>query len=162
LTPIFSGGDPSGTNAPRRGAQRPDRLGEANGSVSNPTAAMWLDRNAFVCPGRTPGALQFNCAIGVVPGRDPAPLGRFGNSGVGIVLGPGAVGWNLGMSKRFQLVERFGLRLEGTFTNALNRVNLADPNLNIADGNFGRITSARGGEVFGGGRTGQVSIRLEY
>jgi hypothetical protein len=162
LTPVFSGGDPSGTNAPRRGAQRPDRLGEANGSVSNPTAAMWLDRSAFVCPGRSPGALQFNCAIGVVPGRDPAPLGRFGNSGVGIVLGPGTVGWNLGMSKRIRLVERFGLRLEGTFTNALNRVNLADPNLNIADGNFGRITSARGGEVFGGGRTGQVSIRLEY
>ncbi len=72
------------------------------------------------------------------------------------------VGWNLGMSKRFQLVERFSLRLEGSFTNVPNRVNLADPNLNIADSNFGRITSARGGEVFGGGRTGQVSIRMEF
>lgn len=162
LTPVFTGGDPSGTNAPRRGAQRPDRIGEANGSISNPSAARWLDRGAFVCPGREPGPLQFNCAIGVVPGRDPAPISRFGNSGVGIVLGPGTVGWNLGASKRFQIVERVRLRLEGTFTNAPNRVNLADPNLNITDGNFGRITSARGGEVFGGGRTGQVSIRLEF
>jgi hypothetical protein len=100
--------------------------------------------------------------VGVLPGRDPAPIGRFGNSGVGIVLGPSTVGWNMGMSKRFFLMERVSLRLEGTFTNLPNTVNYADPNLNIADSNFGRITSARGGEVFGGGRTGQVSIRLEF
>jgi len=162
LTPVFTGGDPSGTNAPRRGSQRPDRLGAATGAVDNPTADRWLDRSAFVCPGREPGALQFNCSVGVVPGRDPAPIARFGNSGVGIVLGPGTVGWNLGMGKRFAVVERFSLRLEGSFTNVPNRVNLADPNLNIADSNFGRITSARGGEVFGGGRTGQVSIRMEF
>ena len=162
LTPVYTGGDPSGTNGPRRGTDRPDRLGAANGSIDNPTASRWLDRGAFVCPGRTPGTLQFNCSVGVLPGRDPAPIGRFGNSGVGIVLGPSTVGWNMGMSKRFFLMERVSLRLEGTFTNLPNTVNYADPNLNIADSNFGRITSARGGEVFGGGRTGQVSIRLEF
>lgn len=162
LTPVFTGGDPSGTNAPRRGTQRPDRLGAATGAVSNPTAAQWLDRSAFVCPGREPGALQFNCSVGVVPGRDPAPIARFGNSGVGIVEGPGTIGWNMGMTKRFHLAERFGLRLEGTFTNLPNYVNLSDPNLVINDNNFGRITSARGGEVFGGGRTGQVSLRVEF
>ncbi|MEZ5356777.1 MAG: carboxypeptidase regulatory-like domain-containing protein [Bryobacteraceae bacterium] len=162
LTPVFSGGDPSGTNAPRRGAQRPDRTGAANGTLDSPSAARWLDRSAFVCPGRGAGALQFNCSVGVVPGRDPAPIARFGNSGVGIVLGPATVGWNLGMGKRIQIAERASLRLEGSFTNLPNRVNLSDPNLNIADNNFGRITSARGGEVFGGGRTGQVSLRLEF
>jgi hypothetical protein len=162
LTPVFSGGDPSGTNAPRRGTQRPDRLGSANGTLDNPTAARWLDRSAFVCPGREPGALQFNCSVGVVPGRDPAPIARFGNSGVGIAVGPATVGWNLGMGKRIPLTERASLRLEGSFTNMPNRVNLSDPNLNVADNNFGRITSARGGEVVGGGRTGQVSLRLEF
>jgi outer membrane receptor protein involved in Fe transport len=159
MTPIFTAGDPSGTNAPRRGTQRPDRIG--NGALDSPTADRWLDRNAFVCPGREPGPLQFNCSVGVLPGRDPAPIGRFGNSGVGIVVGPGTVGWNLGMSKRFDLVERFRLRLEGSFTNIPNRVNLADPVLVINDANFGRITSARG-TGFGGGRTGQVSLRLEF
>jgi hypothetical protein len=162
LTPVYSGGDPSGTNGPRRGTDRPDRLGVENGSVSDPTAARWLDRGAFVCPGRAPGALQFNCSVGVVPGRDPAPIGRFGNSGVGIAIGPATVGWNMGLSKRFSLMEQVSLRLEGTFTNLPNTVNYSDPNLNIADSNFGRITSARGGEVFGGGRTGQVSIRIEF
>ena len=155
LTPTFSGGDPSGTNAPNRGTQRPDRIG--NGNLSDPTRFMWADRSSFVCPGRAAGATQFNCAVGVVPGRDPAPIGRFGNSGVGILMGPGTVGWNLGMSKRFRLVERIAMKMEGSFTNVPNRTNLGDPILNIADNNFGRITGVRDGA-----RTGQVSMRLEF
>ena len=159
LTPVMSGGDPSGTNAPNRGTQRPDRI--ADGTLSNPTADLWLDRNAFVCPG-TAGANQFNCSVGVVPGRDPAPTGRFGNSGVGFILGPGTFTWNAGASKRFTISERFALKLAGSFTNVTNRVNLGDPQLNITNNSFGRITSARNGSDFGGGRTGQVALRLEF
>jgi hypothetical protein len=161
LTPVFSGGDPSGTNAPSRGSQRPDRLGAANGALSNPTRDAWADRGAFVCPGRTPGVLQYDCRVGVTPGRDPNPIARFGNSGVGILNGPGTFGLNMGLGKRFLLAERMSLRLEGSFTNLPNWTNLGDPNLNIADNNFGRITGARGVD-FGGGRTGQVSLRLEF
>ncbi|MBI4891215.1 MAG: TonB-dependent receptor [Acidobacteria bacterium] len=161
LTPTFSGGDPSGTNAPSRGSQRPDRLGAANGSAANPTRDAWLDRSAFICPGRAPGAQQYSCSVGVTPGRDPNPIGRFGNSGVGIVNGPGTFGLNMGLGKRFMLAERVSLRMEGSFTNLPNWTNLSDPNMNIADNNFGRITSARGVD-FGGGRTGQVSLRLEF
>jgi len=159
LTPTMSGGDPSGTNAPNRGTQRPDRI--ADGSLSNPTADLWLDRNAFLCPGRVAGATQFNCSVGVVPGRDPNPIGRFGNSGVGIILGPGSFSWNAGANKRFHVAERVGVKVEATFTNVTNRVNLGDPQLNITNNSFGKITSARGGE-FGGGRTGQVSARIEF
>ncbi len=164
MTPVMSSaGDPSGTNATRRGTQRPDRVGAANGSVSDPTRVQWLDRNAFFCPGRTPGAAdQFNCNVGIAPGRDPAPIGRFGNSGVGIVLGPGTFSWNAGMRKTFNLAEQLKLRLEGTFTNVPNWTNLNDPVLTINDNNFGRITSTRGGSDFGGNRTGQVSLRLEF
>ena len=161
LTPVFSGGDPSGTNAPSRGSQRPDRLGAANGSVSNPTRDQWADRAAFVCPGRAPGALQFDCRVGAVPGRDPNPIARFGNAGVGILTGPGTFSWNAGMHKRIALSETVSFRLEGSFTNLPNWTNLGDPNLNIADNNFGRITGSRGVD-FGGGRTGQVSLRLEF
>ncbi|MBK7926654.1 MAG: TonB-dependent receptor [Bryobacterales bacterium] len=161
LTPNFSGGDPSGTNAPSRGGQRPDRIGEANGSLSSPTRDLWADRAAFLCPGRAPGSLQFDCRVGSTPGRDPNPIGRFGNAGVGILTGPGTFGLNLGLSKRFILREGVGLRLEGSFTNLPNWTNLGDPNLNIADNNFGRITGSRGVD-FGGGRTGQVALRLEF
>jgi len=161
LTPVFTGGDPSGTNAPSRGAQRPDRIGAANGRLADASRERWADRGAFVCPGRAPGPQQFDCRVGAVPGRDPNPIGRFGNAGVGILTGPGTFAWNAGLHKRVALAERVSLRLEGSFTNLPNWVNLADPNLNIADNNFGRITSARMVD-FGGGRTGQVSLRLEF
>jgi hypothetical protein len=160
LTPVFGGaGDPSGSNAPSRGAQRPDRIG--NGALDNPTRDGWLDRSAFLCPGRTPGALQFNCAVGAVPGRDPNPIGRYGNSGVGILTGPGTFGLNAALSKNFQIAERVRLRAEGSFTNAPNWTNLGDPIMDVANNNFGRITGSRGVD-FGGGRTGQVSLRLEF
>lgn len=161
LTPVFSGGDPSGTNAPSRGTQRPDRLGAANGTLDNPNRDVWVDRGAFACPGSGVGALQYDCRVGSTPGRDPNPIGRFGNSGVGIVTGPGTFGWNMGLGKKFVIYERLNLRMEGSFTNLPNWTNLGDPNLNIADSNFGRITGARGVD-FGAGRTGQVSLRLEF
>ena len=159
LTPTFSGGDPSGTNAPARGTQRPDRY--ATGELADPNRTAWLDRTAFVCPGRGVGADQFNCGVGIRPGLDPAPIGRFGNSGVGIITGPGTFGWNMGANKRFQIVERVSMRLESSFTNFPNWTNLGDPELNITNAAFGRITGARGVD-FGGGRVGQVGLRLEF
>ena len=38
---------------------------------------------------------------------------------------------------------------------------LGDPIVNLVDNNFGRITGIRGAD-FGGNRTGQVSLRLEF
>jgi hypothetical protein len=124
------------------------------GSVAEPTAARWLDRSAFVCPGRVPGASdQYNCSV--------TPIGRFGNSGVGILTGPGTVNLNLGVAKRFRLTERWRLTLEGSFTNAANHINLADPGLNIANSAFGLITSARTAES-GGSRVGQLAARIDF
>jgi hypothetical protein len=162
LTPTVSVGDPSGTLAASRGAQRPDRVGAAFGSVSNPTANQWLNRADFFCPGRTPGAAnQYDCVVGVVPGRDVAPIGRFGNSGVGIVVGPGTFGWNMGMMKQVRLTEKVSFRIEGSFTNVPNWTNLGDPILNVNDNAFGVIRGARGVD-FGAGRSGQVGARLQF
>ena len=92
----MSGGDPSGTNAPSRGTQRPDAV--ADGNISNPTADLFFDRNAFVCPGRLQGtADQFNCNV--------APIGRFGNAGVGTLVGPGTVNVSMGVGKTFRVTE---------------------------------------------------------
>ena len=162
MTPTVSVGDPSGTLAASRGAQRPDRVGAAFGSVSDPTAAQWLNRSDFFCPGRAPGAAnQYDCIVGVVPGRDLAPLGRFGNSGVGIVVGPGTFGWNMGMMKQIRITEKVSFRLEGSFTNVPNWTNLGDPVLNVNDNAFGVIRGARGVD-FGAGRSGQVGARLQF
>jgi hypothetical protein len=152
LTATVGGGDPSGTNANNRGTQRPDAL--SDGNLSNPTADVWFNRNAFVCPGRTPGPNQFNCTL-------PAPIGRFGNAGVGTLVGPGTVNLSMGFAKDFPIKERARLKFEGSFSNLPNHPNLNDPSTNIQSGAFGRITSARGADA-GGNRTGQFALRLEF
>jgi len=90
-----------------------------------------------------------------------APIGRFGNEHVGSVEGPGTVNLSGGISKQFAVTENVHLRAEGTFTNVLNHTNLNDPQLDITNPNFGKITSARGSD-FSGNRTGQVSMKLEF
>jgi hypothetical protein len=97
----------------------------------------------------------------VNPSKDAAPIGRFGNSGVGIITGPGMVNLSAGLSKSFAITERIRASIEGTFTNALNHVNLSDPQTNITRSNFGVITSARDAD-FGGSRTGQVGVRIQF
>lgn len=162
MTPSFGSGvgDPSGTGSGFYRSQRPDLIG--NPVPSNQTQAQWIDRNAFVCPGRVAGsATQFNCGVGLNPASGLAPIGRFGNSGVGIVEGPGTVNLSMSLGKSVAITERVKLRLAGSFTNLPNHPNLADPSLNITSSAFGRISSARASE-FGGSRTGEVSARLTF
>jgi len=89
------------------------------------------------------------------------PIGRFGNAQVGSIVGPGTINLSSGVSKSFQITEGIKLRAEGTFTNVLNHTNLTDPILDISNPQFGTITQARGSD-FGGSRSGQVSVRLEF
>jgi hypothetical protein len=158
LTPYFTGGDPSGTGSGIIGrAQAPDIIG--NPSVSNPTAGNWFNASAYTCPG-TPGWVAGTpCLIGN-PGYG-APIGRFGDAGMGSVIGPDTVNLNAGLSKKFYLGERVKIKIEGSFTNVLNHVNLANPILAIDSSSVGQITSARGSD-FGGSRTGQVGARIDF
>jgi hypothetical protein len=159
-TPSFSNGDPSGTGSGLIGRpQHPDRIG--NGSVSNPTAAQWFNPAAFTCPGTSNWSIGQPCMIGDNPASDLAPIGRFGNSGIGIVTGPGTVNLNTALGKAFSISERAKFKIEASFTNLFNHVNLADPVAAIDNPSFGQITSARGSD-FGGYRTGQVSARIDF
>ncbi|MCC7339465.1 MAG: TonB-dependent receptor [Bryobacterales bacterium] len=136
FTPTFAGRDPANIGA---SSGRPDRIAE--GSVSDPTNGRWFDPSAFVIP-----------ATGI---------GRFGNSGVNILRGPGTQSMNLGLYKQFHLSERFRLRMEGTFTNLLNRANFAAPDAVLSSGSVGRINATQGLEG-AGGRTTRVGLRLDF
>ncbi len=159
--------DPSGTSSGTAiggAAQRPDRV--ANGHSSAHDRNRWFNNNAFACPGQTGYASLAPSAAtgGVSPctvGVGSAPIGRFGTESVGDLTGPGSVNLSSGLSKSFALVEGIRLRAEGTFTNVLNHTNLADPLTDISQSNFGQITQSRGSD-FGGNRTGQLSLRLEF
>ena len=156
--------DPSGTGSGTYvggAAQRPDRLGNGNSGAHDRNH--WFNNNAFSCPGQTGyGSLApVNGATPCDVGTGTLPIGRYGTEGVGDLRGPGTVSLSSGVSKSFVVVEGVRLRAEGTFTNVLNHTNLADPVLDITQANFGQITQARGSD-FGGNRTGQLSLRLEF
>ena len=167
LTPYIPSGtaDPSGTGSGTLffRQQRPDRV--ANGNSSHRSRSNWFNNNAFACPGSTGYSSLQNgaCVVGGVDANKlpVAPIGRFGTSSVGDVVGPGTVSLSSGLSKSFSVAEGIRLRAEGTFTNILNHTNLADPNLDVTSPAFGTITQARGSD-FGGNRTGQVSLKLEF
>jgi hypothetical protein len=153
--------DPSGTGSgPLWGRdQRPDVVGKIR--PDHPNRNQWVNPQAFACPSNTgysKGSYAGNgCGVGV----DSLPIGRFGNEHVGAIVGPGTVNLSGGLSKQIAITENVHLRAEGTFTNVLNHTNLNDPQLDVTNPNFGKITSGRGSD-FGGNRTGQVSMRLEF
>ncbi|HVJ07821.1 MAG TPA: carboxypeptidase regulatory-like domain-containing protein [Acidisarcina sp.] len=164
-------GDPSGTGSGLKGTasgfdgghrnQYPDVVPGASYKPLHRTRTQWVNPNAFTCPGYpgwTPGTA---CTTGSGSGPVPNPIGRFGNARVGSVVGPGMVNLSAGLSKTFSITEGLKLKAEGTFTNVLNHTNLSDPNMNVSSRSFGLITSAVGSD-FGGARSGQVSMRLDF
>jgi hypothetical protein len=142
LTPFYNGGtDPSGTGANFKGpGQRPDRV--CNGSVPNPSASGYFNLSCFPIPA--------------------SGIGRFGNSGVGILVGPGTVVWNAAVFKVFPVNERLRFRLEASFNNILNHGNLGVPDLNVqATSDFGVVHSGQSQEG-SGNRTGQLGLRMDF
>jgi hypothetical protein len=65
------------------------------------------------------------------------------------------------VNKTFAVTERVHVKAEATFTNVLNHTNLGDPNLDLSSSSFGVINGTVGSD-FGGARTGQVAVRLEF
>jgi hypothetical protein len=155
--------DPSGTGS---GVvygrdQHPDRVPGQSIVPSNRTRSQWLNDSSFACPSNTGYTTSSYAGNACTVGVGTNPIGRFGTESVGDIEGPGTVNWSLGLNKKFDITERVHLRAEGTFTNVLNHTNLNDPVLDITNPDFGKITSARGSD-FGSGRTGQVSMKLEF
>jgi hypothetical protein len=112
----------------------------ADRSQQLPHHATWNFPNR-ICDGGISGAgvddvwLDINCF-------QPAPPGQFGDSGAGILHGPGYWNWDFGLSKNFYMTDRryFTFRLEAF--NVLNHANfrLDNDSTNIANPtSFGRI-----------------------
>ena len=187
-TPYFPSGqgDPSGTGSGLNGAlgagfvsfdtSHRDQHADQNFGVStkptNRNRLNWINSGAYACPGDPSWTVGNACTTGsgftpasattVVPnGPVPLPIGRFGNSQVGSVEGPGLVNLSAGVNKTFAITERFKLRAEGTFTNVLNHTNLGDPVMDLSSPNFGQVQDSIASD-FGGARTGQISARLEF
>jgi hypothetical protein len=92
----------------------------------------------------------------------PAGAGRFGNSGVGVLEGPGTETVALGLAKTFKVTERAKLRFETTFTNVLNHTNFAPPATQVDNtATFGVLSAPQTAEN-AGNRTGQAALRIDF
>ena len=81
----------------------------------------------------------FNTSAFVTP-----PLGTFGNSGVGILRGPGTNNWDVSLGKNTRITERFNLQFRSEFLNAWNHPSFSYINTSLSSGaSFGTVTSAR-------------------
>jgi hypothetical protein len=142
LTPTISPTlDQTNTNPAGVGSTvRPDLIG--NPIPSHQTSSNYFNLNAFA--------------------PTPAGAARVGSAGVGILEGPGTIAVNAGLSKSFVIREGLRLRFEATFTNALNHTNFAPPAVNVSNpSTFGVLQSAQTAE-YGGNRTGQLALRLDF
>jgi hypothetical protein len=165
LSAYIPGGDadPSGTGSGDSSLygmqQHPDQVGPIY--PRNRNRDQWVNPMGFACPsntGYTAASYAGNpCGVGVTSN----PIGRFGTEHTGVIEGPGTINLSAGLGKDVKLGDNFHLRMEGSFTNVLNHTNLGDPNLDITSPLFGKITQSRGSD-FGGSRTGQVAMKLQF
>jgi hypothetical protein len=142
LTPTDSvNNDQSNTDPSLDGSVvRPDRV--PNVSLRNGPNGAYFNINAFT--------------------HTPPKAGRVGNAGVGILEAPGTIAVSGGLAKQFAVHEGWRLRFESTFTNVLNRTNLAAPPTNISNqSTFGVLDAAQTSEN-AGNRTGQLALRVEF
>jgi hypothetical protein len=82
--------------------------------------------------------------------------GTFGTAGRNILRGPGTANVDLGVVKNFPIREGIRLQLRGEAFNALNRVDLSNPNAIATSPQFGMITGA------GSPRVLQVALKLYF
>jgi len=106
---------------------RPNRI--ANGVLpgAQRTVDRYFDTNAFRILQTNPAADGF------------VPLQAFGNSGVGVLRGPGLFNIDFNLSRSFAVTEKHRLQFRAEFFNALNHANFGVPGVNMSSGGFGRI-----------------------
>jgi len=98
-------------------ATRPNRIGDVEGPK---TVGEWFNTAAFA----------------------PPPFGFFGNSGTGLIRGPGEQTWNVALFKNFPVNERMKLEFRAEAFNVLNHPNFSGVSVNYGAGDFGQITTA--------------------
>jgi hypothetical protein len=132
LTVTAPGTDPSGTNFDNSfngGDPRADIVSGVSLYPSNKSIYNWVNPKAFALP--------------------PDNIGRYGNSPVGSVVGPGTQVVSLSLYRTFSYKERVSLRLGASASNLFNHPNYGIPNLSLGTAAFGTIGSLQSAEDTG-------------
>ncbi|MBZ5636441.1 MAG: TonB-dependent receptor [Acidobacteriia bacterium] len=116
---------------------RPNRIANGNLPADQRTVDRWFDTSAFqALTASTPNQI-------------------FGNSGVGILRGPGMVNFDFNMAKDFKLTERVAMQFRSEFFNAFNHTNFGVPGVTVGAG-FGQIVSSADARII------QFALKLKF
>jgi hypothetical protein len=144
LSVTAPGTDPSGTNFDNSfngGDPRADIVASVPITPAHQTITNWVNPAAFALP--------------------PDNIGRFGDSPVGAVTGPGTQEVSLSVYRSFKYKERVSLRIGASATNLFNHPNYGLPNLSLGTSAFGTISSLQSAEDTGP-RAIQLGGRLTF
>lgn len=121
------------SNSSGGGTQRPNRIGSGVLS-SGQDINHWFDTTAFAAP----------------------PAYTFGNSGTGILEGPGSLNVDLALERHFAVRERYDINFRAETFNTFNRANFGDPGTNIGTSAAGVIGSSAAPRVM------QLALKLRF
>lgn len=111
------------------------------GIATDPTAPFFANVNTGV-PLLTPGDLKENLRNYINPAAFfRAPRGTYGNSGRGMLRGPGQFTIDFSVFKDFKFTERINTQFRTEMFNVLNKANFGNPGNNIDNAGYGQITS---------------------
>ena len=85
-----------------------------------------------------------------------APVGRFGDAGRDIIIGPGTVSVDMSIGKTIQLKEMQRLEVRMSASNVLNHANFAGIDTTLGSPTFGQVTSV------GSMRKAQITTRYNF
>jgi hypothetical protein len=142
MTVLANGADPSGTNFENlQGNGRADIISGVSTIPTGQNINNWINTNAFAIPANN--------------------IGRFGDSPVGSVVGPGTQALSLSLLRTFKITEKVKMRLAAAATNAFNHPNYSSPGLTLGTSTFGIISSLQSAEG-AGPRALQLSGRITF
>ena len=142
MTVLANGADPSGTNFVNLiGNGRADIASGTNVVPSTRNIGQWINPASFAIPANN--------------------IGRFGNSPVGSVVGPGTQAVSLSIFRTFSIWERAKLRVGMAASNAFNHPNYGTPGLTLGTSTFGVISTLQSAEG-AGPRALQLSGRITF
>ena len=114
----------------------------------------WINPQAFIC-----ADAMNNISTATLPPNCPAATAAtaaFGDLGRNSVYGPGAIQWDMRLSRSFPFKEKWRLEVMGEFFNIMNHANWNNPTTNLTSSSFGEVTS------FGSPRYIQMAAKLYF
>jgi hypothetical protein len=111
-------------------------------AVPSNDPSYWINPAAFMCAGSNTACTVFS--------------GQFGNLGRNAIYGPGQIQWDMAMTRRFNVTERWKMDFRADFFNIMNHANSGNPGTSLSSSTFGQITS------FSGPRIIQMALKLYF